>query len=91
MSYEEMLEVILNNYGIKAQVIKTFEELGELQIELSKALLRREMMPERDRIAEEMADVLVMLDQIAMALGLKETVEDWKKRKVERQMERIGG
>ena len=38
-----------------------------------------------------MADVLVMLDQIAMALGLKETVEDWKKRKVERQMERIGG
>ena len=69
-----------------AQIIIAFEEMAELQKELSKYLRGRENTTE---IAEEIADVEIMLAQMKILFGIDEGVERYKKLKIQRLQERV--
>ena len=88
MSYEEKIKVIYEHYGMEKQIVKLYEEIGEVMIELSKYWLYN---GNKAAIAEEIADVEMMFDQIVQALGIGKSVETMKNMKADRQIERIGG
>jgi dsDNA-specific endonuclease/ATPase MutS2 len=73
-------------YGIDAQVTKAIEELSELQKELCKFLLDDSNIK---NIAEETADVKIMIDQIELMLEIKEEVKAFKKAKIQRLSDRL--
>lgn len=54
----------LDQYGIRAQTMMVFEEMAELQKELCK---RSRGADNKENIAEEIADVLIMLEQMILA------------------------
>jgi len=63
------------------------EEMSELQKELCKNSRGKD---NRLNIAEEIADVLIMLEQMVILYDCAEQVEDWHKVKVARLKKRIG-
>lgn len=76
---------ILSYYGIKAQVVKTIEELVELTIELSCYVNNGGL---ETCIEEEIADVYVMLMQMELWLDGK-VIEEIVADKLHRQLTRI--
>ena len=74
----------LSHYGIDAQKIKTIEELAEL----TTAILH-----DRDgragNVAEEIADVEIMLEQMKVIYNKNGEVDNFKKLKLERLEARI--
>jgi ubiquinone biosynthesis protein UbiJ len=76
----------INTYGTTAQVIMVFEEMAELQKELSKHLRGKE---NRTEIAEEIADVEIMLEQMKLIYDTEDEVEKVKKHKIQRLAERL--
>lgn len=77
----------LEVYGLDAQIIKLSEECGELLSAVSKCRSGRDTA---DHVAEEMADVLVMMDQMQIAFGITEkTVFDYVEKKLERLEKRL--
>lgn len=84
---EDVLEYALRTFGGQAQVKKTMEEFAELQKELCKYNGEEE---DRDHIAEEIADVRIMLDQMAMLFEVERKEMDFREQKLERLAERLG-
>lgn len=87
----EVLREAIRRYGEFSQVDKAIEEMSEL----IKALLDLRRFPElsgaRENVAQEMADVIIMLTQLCMLYGNFENVEqmiDWK---VDRLEDRLTG
>lgn len=66
------------HFGAEAQTRKAAEECVELSLELLHALDGRADM---NKIAEEMADVEIMLEQLRLIYGAEE-VEAWKLKKL---------
>lgn len=73
-------------YGKTSQLIICMEEMAELTKELSKNLRGQDNLP---HIAEEVADVEIMLEQVKVMFGLRETVEDYREAKLLRLSDRI--
>lgn len=73
-------------YGAGAQTLMCFEEMSELQKELCKHARGAENTNE---IAEEIADVRIMLDQMEILYDCVESAEEWKLRKVARLRKRL--
>lgn len=98
MNAEDKLLKIINNYGVLKQ-LKYFQgevfELNEaiIDYDLSKELsgFNKEADNElKEHIAEEIADVIVMLEQFRLYFGIDEKdIIKIKWEKVERQLERI--
>lgn len=76
----------LSFYGSEMQTRMTFEEMAELQKELCKWWRGAQ---NRENIAEEIADVQIMLDQMTMLFELGKEVEDYKSIKIRRLRERM--
>ena len=76
----------VETFGEVSQVVVAIEELSELMKELCK-LLRGEY--HIDDMAEEMADVEIMLEQLRVIFANDEKIERWKSMKLERLKERI--
>lgn len=87
ITMNKVLEEAIATYGAKNQIIVAIEELAELQKELCKFLRDNKT----DNIAEEIADVTIMLDQMIMLFSSQETIESWRKSKLERLEKRING
>lgn len=88
---EELIAQIAEHYGIQAQAAQAVEELAELTVALSK--LRRvawdlESTETRD-VAEEIADVRIMLDQLGYLLDCQVLSEAYYTRKLKRQLKRM--
>ena len=81
-----VLQRALGTYGFALQIVVTIEEMSELQKELCK-YLRGKYSPAG--IAEEIADVEIMLEQMKMLFGCADDVRSMRRRKVERLKERI--
>ncbi len=86
----ENLEKIINTYGEQAQIDIAIEEMSEL----TKALLKHRRAKIKDPIiendiAEEMADVKIMLEQLEIIFNNTEDVKEYMNFKVERQLQRI--
>ncbi len=73
-------------YGKDHQLIICMEEMAELTKELSKNLRGHNNLQE---IAEEVADVEIMLEQVKLLFDLKEAAADAKEAKLLRLRERI--
>ena len=73
----QILTGAIRHYGTGNQRFKAMEELSEL----IRALARCD---DADNIAEEMADVRIMLDQLEIMFGNHEAVKIWELRKLRR-------
>ena len=79
---------IADHYGLESQFDMLLEECAELIQAVSKYRRRKYSGV---RLAEEMADVYIMLEQIQYLLKVKPEVNEWIDFKVKRQLERIKG
>ena len=86
ISEAEVLQRALDTYGSALQIVVMMEEMSELQKELCK-YLRSKYSPAN--IAEEIADVEIMLEQMKMLFCCADDVHDVRRRKVERLKERL--
>ena len=77
-----ILTAAIGYYGRTSQHFKAIEELSEL----IRALVR---MNDPDNIAEEMADVRIMLDQLEIMFGNSAEVREWELKKLKRLDERV--
>lgn len=80
MTEQEVFKAALDKWGA-TQVVVAVEELSELQKELCKYLRRKARL---SNIAEEMADVEIMLAQLKIKFRNTEEVEMWRKFKIDR-------
>lgn len=78
----------LDKWGARMQVVVAIEELSELQKALCKVLRG---MPDYNNIAEEIADVSIMLEQMTMLFCVQDTVPNWRRSKLERRERRVKG
>lgn len=78
----------LNKWGKENQTRMMFEEMAELQKELCKEARGED---NTDAIAEEIADVKIMLEQMIILHNCKDMVEMQMKRKLQRLKERLEG
>ena len=77
-----ILAAAIEHYGSDLQQLKAIEELSELIRALARA-------DDPDNIAEEMADVRIMLDQLEIMLGNHDEVREWEYEKLMRLSERL--
>ena len=86
MDYTETLCAAIAIFGMEMQQIVAMEELGELIQEISKQL-RGKGDPEH--LAEEIADVRIMLDQLVLMHNLFRKVDEYQDKKIIRLRERV--
>lgn len=86
ISEEEVLQEALDTYGSVMQIVVMMEEMSELQKELCKHL-RGKYSPAS--VAEEIADVEIMLEQMKMLFCCTDDVRNERRRKVERLKDRL--
>jgi len=79
---QAILRAAVEKYGPGAQQMKAIEELGELIRAIARA-------DDPDNIAEEMADVEIMLAQLRIILGNDADIERWKVKKLQRLNRRL--
>ncbi|MBC8546472.1 hypothetical protein H8711_05930 [Clostridiaceae bacterium NSJ-31] len=77
----ETYKAALELWGAEAQTLMAMEEMAELQKELCKHARGKE---NRKEIAEEIADVRIMLDQMAILHDCEELAGKFKEQKIER-------
>ena len=76
----------LNKWGAEAQTLMVFEEMSELQKELCKHARGKD---NREAIAEEIADVQIMLEQMMILHDCEDLVEVQKFKKTHRLKVRL--
>ena len=94
MQEQAVYERALRVWKPEEQAVVWLEELSELQQEICK-LLRLGTLAKPScgwnlaAVAEEMADVEIILGEMKLALGITEMVEAYKRQKLERLIKRI--
>lgn len=84
---EEAYKRIIAWYGRKAQTIKACEEMSELMDVLCKGLNKK---MDLEALAEEMADVQVMIEQLKIIYNIpEEKLARIRKEKIERTQRRM--
>lgn len=83
---KEIYKKAITKYGLYAQIDMVFEEMSELQKELCKFKRGKSNI---SNIAEEIADVKIMLEQMELAFFIKDKVKSQKDLKIKRLEERI--
>lgn len=86
MTDREICQAAMKKFGPQAQTVMVFEEMSELQKELCKSLRGEDRHKE---IAEEIADVLVVLEQMIILHDCEQAVIEIKEEKLERLRRRI--
>lgn len=97
---EGKIKYIAKHYGIEDRSILLIEELSELtkavtkwnRVKQESLSVKIDEATARDNIVEEMADVLIMIKQVQMLLGIDDLeIETVRTTKIARTMELIGG
>ena len=83
---EEVYQKAITIYGSKNQIDMMLEEMSELQKELCKFRRGRNNL---DNIAEEIADVEIMLEQMKIIFDVKDKVNIYKDFKIKRLEKRL--
>lgn len=90
MNYQEVTDTYkqaIETYGVRAQKLMAIEEISELTKEICKDFRGK---LDREHLIEEMADVLIMLDQMLLLYKISgEEVGLMRIKKVERLKERL--
>jgi NTP pyrophosphatase (non-canonical NTP hydrolase) len=82
-SEKSIYERALEKWGLLAQVLMTVEELSEL----TQALLKHGRQingVDKGKVAEEIADVELMIEQMKVAFKIHKEVEEFKVKKIKR-------
>jgi hypothetical protein len=77
----------LNRWGITNQSVVAIEELSECQKEICKQLRG---IGDMEHMAEEIADSIIMLEQLQMIFGIGNLVSRYMDEKIQRLDGRIG-
>ena len=83
---EKLFDQVLEKYGAANQMVKCMEEMSELTKEVCKAYYGQ---IDREHIAEEIADVEIMLEQMVQLFQLKSGVILQRTFKLKRLAERV--
>lgn len=86
MSYKQTLNMVIAANGARMQMVVAMEEMAELQKEISKQIRG---IGDDGNVAEEIADVQIMLEQLMMIFECKEDVDQWRAEKMKRLKERF--
>lgn len=86
MDEDFVFNLAIEKYGAYAQSLMLMEEMAELQKEICKSYRGKD---NAEQIAEEIADVEIMLAQVKMIYSVAEDVEKWRDAKVKRLWERL--
>ena len=81
-----LLQRAIAKWGEDAQMKMVLEEMSELQKEICKLWRGKD---NRDAIAEEVADVVIMLDQLELMLDIQYQVEQYRQKKLRRLQKRL--
>lgn len=84
MDMEMLCTQAVKHFGSDSRILLAIEEMAELQKELCKHSRGRDNYY---NIAEEIADVQIMLEQLMIMFDCRETVEEWKFAKLMRLKE----
>jgi NTP pyrophosphatase (non-canonical NTP hydrolase) len=77
-----LLQEAIKTFGIENQILKTIEELGELQSELARYLLyQKHNETLLHKVSEEIADVAILLEQLKLVFPNTNAIS---KKKLER-------
>ncbi len=79
-NFDKIIKRAVLHFGAEAQTRKAVEECNELSLALLHALDGRANI---DNIAEEIADVEIMIAQLRLVYGDKQ-IDDWKAIKISR-------
>ena len=79
---KKILEKALDTYGSQAQITMVFEEMSELRKELCKYLRGKNDSETIEHVAEEIADVEIMLEQMKLLFGIDDDVADYREEKI---------
>ena len=85
-SEKEVLRAAIDRWGREAQTKMVLEEMAELQKEICKNWRGQS---NEESIAEEIADVEIVLDQLKMIYGVAGKVHAHRIRKIKRLKERL--
>ena len=86
MIEDERIKKIADHYGIKRQMHQLAEECSELAVEASHSARKGVTV----KIIEEMADVLLMIEQVVYLSGIAiDDIDECIRFKIDRQLERI--
>lgn len=85
---KELYRLALSTYGAQAQTMMVMEKMAELQKELCKHARGKE---NRAQIAEEIADVQIMLEQMELLHDCAGLVAGFKAQKLDRLEKRLRG
>lgn len=85
MNNRELYNRVLSEYGISAQMWMLIEECGELLNAIAKFKRCRST---KEDIITELADVHIMVEQMAFFFGWNEFIDE-KERKLKRLQERV--
>ena len=89
ISQKEQLQLFINYFGEKYQKALLFEKMSELQKEICKDIRNKRNI---EHIAEELADVYIMLQQMQLIYGITdEQIEQVVQEKIERTLDVIEG
>lgn len=81
-------ELAIHHYGKILQAVVAMEEMAELSKEISKAI-RKNFELGNESIAEEIADVEIMLEQLKQIFMCHDAVKLWTVNKLDRTFNRI--
>ena len=82
----DVYRAALDTFGAAVQIEKTFEEVGEFLDAFCKARTGRDKVT---HLAEEIADVRIMLDQMVVLFGCEDEVERQRRYKLRRLEQKI--
>ena len=84
---ERYIKEIVEHYGNERQKLKAIEELTELVEIIAKDLNRKEIKNQREHILEEIAEVMIMVEQLKLVYGFSDDeVSEMVKHKLRRTM-----
>lgn len=86
MNERQVLGRAVSFYGSEIQRVVAIEKLSELQKELCKSLRGQ---TDKEHIAEEIADVQIMMEQMMILYELHYYVASWKQKKIDRLRDRL--
>lgn len=81
------LQEAVDRYGLPSQILMVSEEVGELLSALGKHIRGRQEGT-KEAIITELADVSIMVEQMALHFGYAEYIEE-RDRKIQRLKERL--
>ncbi len=96
--YESKIKTIAEYYSTNNQLVQLAEESAELTQATLKYRITHCVNPinfeamriTRQNLMEEMADTLIMIEQLCYLLGCEQVVKDVVALKLDRQLKRIG-